>query len=472
MPPERPASPPHLYPGSGLDAAVVPTFTAEPGMMPSDRLPEHELAPELAHQLVHDELMLDGNARLNLATFVTTWMEPHAAALMAQTADKNMIDKDEYPRTAELERRCTRMLADLWHAPDPRTVPGCSTAGSSEACMLAGLAFKRRWSARVGASSGRRPNIVMGADVQVCWDKFANYFEVEARVVPMAGGRFHLDAEQARAHVDEDTIGVVAVLGSTFDGSYEPVADICAALDELADGGGPDVPVHVDGASGAMIAPFLDPDLVWDFRLPRVASINTSGHKYGLVYPGLGWVAWRDTAALPEDLIYRVNYLGDELATFTLNFSRPGAQVAAQYYQFLRLGRDGYTRVQQHCRDVATRLATELEALGPFRLLTRGEELPVFAAALDPAITHYSVFDISAGLREHGWQVPAYTFPPERTDLEVLRFVIRNGFTHSLADQLLADLRRVLARLARQQQPMRDAQTDSSFSHTGASSPG
>ncbi|MCD2196779.1 glutamate decarboxylase [Actinomycetospora endophytica] len=471
MPPEQPASPSsHLFPGSGLDAAVVPTFTAEPGMMPATVLPEHELAPELAHQLVHDELMLDGNARLNLATFVTTWMEPHAAALMAQTADKNMIDKDEYPRTAELERRCSRMLADLWHAPDPLTAPGCSTAGSSEACMLAGLAFKRRWSARVGPSSGRRPNIVMGADVQVCWDKFANYFEVEPRVVPMRGDRFHLDAEQALARVDEDTIGVVAVLGSTFDGSYEPVADICAALDDLAAGGGPDVPVHVDGASGAMVAPFLDEELVWDFRLPRVASINTSGHKYGLVYPGLGWVAWRDTAALPEDLIYRVNYLGDELATFTLNFSRPGAHVAAQYYQFLRLGRDGYTRVQQHCRDVATRLATQLGALGPFRLLTRGDELPVFAATLDPAITHYSVFDVSAGLREHGWQVPAYTFPAERTDLAVLRFVIRNGFTHSLADQLLADLRRVLARLDRQHGPLHDA-SDSSFSHTGAPSP-
>jgi glutamate decarboxylase len=220
-----------------------------------------------------------------------------------------------------------------------------------------------------------------------------------------------------------------------------------------------------------MIAPFLDPDLEWDFRLPRVASINTSGHKYGLVYPGLGWVAWRDAAALPEDLVYRVNYLGDELATFTLNFSRPGAHIAAQYYMFLRLGRDGYTRVQQHCRDVATRLADELEVLGPFSLLTRGDELPVVAATLHAGITHYSVFDISAGLREHGWQVPAYTFPPERTDLAVLRFVVRNGLTHSLAEQLLADLRRVLARLDRQDQPTHDARTDSSFSHTGAPSP-
>jgi glutamate decarboxylase len=457
------------YAGSGLDAALVPTFTAEPGRMPSHRLPEHELAPEVAHQLIHDELMLDGNARLNLATFVTTWMEPHAELLLAECADKNMIDKDEYPRTAELERRCVRMLADLWHAPDPATAPGCSTAGSSEAGMLAGLALKRRWAAR-GRGTGR-PNIVMGGNVQVCWDKFANYFEVEPRLVPMSGERFHLDAEQALAHVDEDTIGVVAVLGSTFDGSYEPVAEICAALDDLAARGGPDVPVHVDGASGAMIAPFLDPDLVWDFRLPRVASINTSGHKYGLVYPGLGWVAWRDADALPEELVYRVNYLGDELATFTLNFSRNGGPVAAQYYQFLRLGRDGFRRVQQHCRDVATRLAREIAGLGPFHLLTRGDELPVFAVTLDAGTTRYSVFDVSAGLREHGWQVPAYTFPPDRTDLAVLRFVVRNGFTHGLADQLLADLRRVLQRLERQPGPLRDAATDSSFSHTGDPAP-
>ncbi|HYZ38800.1 MAG TPA: glutamate decarboxylase [Pseudonocardiaceae bacterium] len=432
--------------------------------MPRDQLPELGMDAELAYQLVHDELMLDGNARLNLATFVTTWMDPQASELMAECADKNMIDKDEYPRTAELERRCVRMLARLWGAPDPDAAPGCSTTGSSEAGMLAGLALKRRWRARGGTGT---PNLVMGNNVQVCWDKFANYFEVEPRLVPMRGERFHLDAASALPHVDANTIGVVAVLGSTFDGSYEPVAQICAALDQLAADGGPDVPVHVDGASGAMIAPFLDRGLAWDFRLPRVASINTSGHKYGLVYPGVGWVVWRDTAALPEELIYRVNYLGDEMATFALNFSRPGAQVVAQYYQFLRLGRDGYRRVQQHCRDVATQLATELAALGPLRLLTDGSQLPVFAAALHDDITNYTVFDLSAGLREHGWQVPAYTFPADRTDLAVLRFVIRNGMTHDLAAVLLADLRGVLETVSHQQHSTRDPYRDASFAHDG-----
>jgi glutamate decarboxylase len=263
----------------------------------------------------------------------------------------------------------------------------------------------------------------------------------------MSGDRYHLDAEHAVALCDEDTIGVVAVLGSTFDGSYEPVAEIAAALDALATGGGPDVPVHVDGASGAMIAPFLDPDLVWDFRLPRVASINTSGHKYGLVYPGVGWVLWRDSDALPAELIFNVNYLGGNMPTFALNFSRPGAEVVAQYYTFFRLGRSGFTAVQQAARDVATYVAGQVEAMPQFRLLSRGDELPVFAFTTADEVSGWDVFAVSRALRERGWQVPAYTFPADRTDLSVLRIVCRNGFSHDLAEQLLGDLRSAVDQL-------------------------
>ena len=419
---------------------------AERLSLPTHRLAEDPVAPEVAYQLVHDELLLDGSARLNLATFVTTWMEPQADRLMAECADKNMIDKDEYPQTAELERRCVAILADLWHAPDPERAVGCSTTGSSEAGMLAGLALLRRWRARTGGS-GRSPNLVMGANVQVCWEKFCRYWDVAPRMVPMSGDRFHLDAEHAAALCDEDTIGVVAVLGSTFDGSYEPVADICAALDRLAADGGPDVPVHVDGASGAMVAPFLDPDLVWDFRLPRVASINTSGHKYGLVYPGVGWVLWRETDALPQELVFDVNYLGGSMPTFALNFSRPGAEVVAQYYNFARLGRAGYTAVQQAARDVATFLAGEIARMPQFRLLTRGDQLPVFAFTTTDRVQGWDVFAVSRLLRERGWQVPAYTFPPDREDLAVLRVVCRNGFGHDLATQLVEHLRAVVEEL-------------------------
>ncbi|MFF8603292.1 glutamate decarboxylase [Streptomyces sp. NPDC015232] len=434
---------------------------------PRHRLPDRPMPPMNAYQLVHDELMLDGNSRLNLATFVTTWMEPQAGVLMAECRDKNMIDKDEYPRTAELERRCVAMLAHLWNAPDPAAAVGCSTTGSSEACMLAGMALKRRWARRnADRYPGARPNLVMGVNVQVCWEKFCNFWEVEPRLVPMRGDRFHLDAESAAALCDENTIGVVAVLGSTFDGSYEPVAEICAALDELRERTGTDVPVHVDGASGGMVAPFLDEDLVWDFRLPRVASINTSGHKYGLVYPGVGWALWRSPAELPEELVFRVNYLGGDMPTFALNFSRPGAQVVAQYYTFLRLGRAGYRAVQQTSRDVARTLAERVEALGDFRLLTRGDQLPVFAFTTAPDVTAFDVFDVSRRLRERGWLVPAYTFPPDREDLSVLRIVCRNGFSADLANLLAEDLERLLPELRRQPHPFTlDKRAATSFHH-------
>ncbi|MEU6079969.1 glutamate decarboxylase [Streptomyces sp. NPDC047108] len=428
---------------------------------PKHRLPDGPMPPGTAFQLVHDELMLDGNSRLNLATFVTTWMEPQAGTLMGICRDKNMIDKDEYPRTAELEQRCVAILADLWNAPDPASAVGCSTTGSSEACMLAGMALKRRWmrqALRRGKDSRypghARPNLVMGANVQVCWDKFCNFWEVEARQVPMEGDRFHLDPQAAADLCDENTIGVVTVLGSTFDGSYEPVGEVCAALDALQERTGLDVPVHVDGASGAMIAPFLDEDLVWDFRLPRVASINTSGHKYGLVYPGVGWALWRDNDALPEELVFRVNYLGGDMPTFALNFSRPGAQVAAQYYTFLRLGREGFRAVQQTSRDVARSLAERIESMGDFHLLTYGSELPVFAFTTTPDVTSYDVFDVSRRLREKGWLVPAYTFPPNRQDLSVLRVVCRNGFSADLADLFVEDLAALLPELREQPAPL------------------
>jgi glutamate decarboxylase len=411
--------------------------------------------------------MLDGNARMNLATFVTTWMEPQAEKLMAECFDKNMIDKDEYPQTAELESRCVHILSRLWHAPDPEEATGCSTTGSSEAAMLGGLALKRRWQERRRAEGApaEAPNIVMGINVQVCWEKLANYWDVEMRLVPMEGDRFHLSAEEAVKLCDENTIGVVPVLGSTFDGSYEPVKEICAALDDLQATTGLDVPVHVDGASGAFIAPFLDPDLEWDFRLPRVASINVSGHKYGLVYPGVGWVVWRESAALPEDLIFWVNYLGDNMPTFALNFSRPGAQVVGQYYNFLRLGFDGYRQVQAYARDVATSLSARIGGLGPFELVTKGDELPVFAFKLADGIDNYTVFDVSNALRERGWLLPAYTFPKNREDLAALRVVVKRGFSHDMADLLIQDLERQLPRLQKQPEPVHDSSTAAGFHH-------
>jgi glutamate decarboxylase len=441
-----------------------PTERARPS--PKHRIPDRPMAAEMAYEIIHDELMLDGNARLNLATFVTTWMEPQAEKLMAECFDKNMIDKDEYPQTAELEMRCVNMLSCLWNSPDTDSATGCSTTGSSEAAMLGGLALKLRWQQRRRADgeSADRPNMVMGINVQICWEKICNYFEVEPRYVPMEGNRFHLSGEEAVKLCDENTIGVVAVLGSTFDGSYEPVAEISDALDKLQERTGLDVPIHVDGASGGMIAPFLDPDLLWDFRLPRVASINTSGHKYGRVYPGVGWAIWREPDALPEDLVFRVNYLGGDMPTFALNFSRPGAQIVAQYYNFLRLGFEGYRRVQQECRDMATHVSGAIAELGPFELITGGTELPVFAFKVREEVENFSTFDVSSGMRERGWQVPAYSFPKNREDLVALRVVVRNGYSRDPADMFIDDLKRLVERLEKQPSPAHD-EVYTSFSH-------
>jgi len=444
----------------------VDVFT-EVGRVPRHRMPTDEMDAEVAYQIVHDELMLDGNARLNLATFVGTWMEPQALRLMSETFDKNMIDKDEYPQTAEMEMRCVDMLSRLWHAPDPNDAPGCSTTGSSEAAMLGGLALKRRWqqARRAAGKPADHPNIVMGINVQVCWEKLANYWDIEPRLVPMEGDRFHLSASEAVKLCDENTIGVIAVLGSTYDGSYEPVEKICHALDDLEERTGLDIPVHVDAASGGFVAPFLDPELAWDFRLKRVASINASGHKYGLVAPGVGWVIWRDEKALPEDLIFMVNYLGDNMPTFALNFSRPGSQIVAQYYNLLRLGFDGYRRVQAYAREVAIHLAGEIAELGPFELITRGDELPVFAFTLKDDVRNFSVFDVSNAVRERGWQVPAYTFPANRTDLAALRVVVKRGFSHDMADLFIADVKRQMPRLERQREPLVDPNAAAGFRH-------
>ncbi len=450
------------------ELTVVPRFTrAGMQQVPRNRLPDKEMLPGTAYQIVMDEVMLDGNARFNLATFVTTWMDEEADKLYAATFDKNMIDKDEYPQTAEIESRCVSMLADLWHAPRAAEPVGTSTTGSSEGCMLAGLALKRRWQ-RARGEAGKpadRPNIVMGANVQVVWEKFANYWDVEPRYVPLEGNVFHLTAERLLEHVDENTIGVVAVLGSTMDGSYEPVREICEKLDEYEASSGVSVPVHVDAASGGFIAPFVQPDLIWDFRLDRVVSIQSSGHKFGLVYPGVGWVLWRDEEHLPEDLVFHVNYLGGDMPTFALNFSRPGAQVVLQYFQFLRLGRDGYRLVQQACQDVAKHISSALDAMPQFEVITDGTDLPVVCFSLARQVSKYDVYDVSRKLRERGWLVPAYTMPPKREDLAVLRVVARNGFSHDMADLFLRDLRNAVRWLDDLETAMPHEEHSSGFHH-------
>ncbi|QQE79815.1 glutamate decarboxylase [Alicyclobacillus sp. SO9] len=430
------------------DLSVNPMFAQESKeAIPRFHMRDEGMLPETAYQIIHDEIALDGNARLNLATFVSTWMEPAANRLYTESFDKNMIDKDEYPQTAAIEERCVRILADLWHSPEPQKTLGVSTTGSSEACMLAGLALKRRWQntrKEQGKSTGQ-PNIVFSSAVQVVWEKFANYWDVEPRYVNVTEEHPYLDAEGVLNAVDENTIAVVPILGVTYTGLYEPVLEIAKALDDLEERTGLNIPIHVDAASGGFIAPFLQPDLVWDFQIPRVKSINVSGHKYGLVYPGLGWVIWREAEDLPEDLIFRVSYLGGNMPTFALNFSRPGAQVLLQYYNFLRLGREGYYEVQKTCQSVAHFLSGEIRKMEPFHLVTDGSDIPVFAWRLKDNYTgNWNLYDLSRQLRMYGWQVPAYPMPEGMEDTTIMRVVVRNGLSMDLAHLFLMNLKQAV----------------------------
>jgi glutamate decarboxylase len=425
--------------------AVAPAYTQRLDLepIPKFQMPEDGAQPQVAYRLIHDELLLDGSSRLNLATFVTTWMEPEADRLMAEAFDKNMIDKDEYPQTAEIERRCVNMVAHLFHAPDdPGTdAVGASTIGSSEAVMLAGLAMKWHWRA-ARAAEGKptdAPNLILGSNVQVVWEKFCRYWDVEPRYIPVQKGRYVIEPDEVLSRIDENTVGVVAILGTTYTGEFEPIEAIHDAIVAHNAESGFGVPLHIDAASGGFVAPFLHPHLRWDFRLPNVVSINVSGHKYGLVYPGVGFVIWRSAAFLPEDLIFHVNYLGGDMPTFTLNFSRPGNQIVGQYYNFLRLGHAGYGLVMHALRDLAVHTSSRIAELGPFELLSDGSATPVFAFAVKEGIP-FTVFDVSDRLRAKGWQVPAYTMPDNATDVAVLRIVVREGFSFDLAEDLLADL--------------------------------
>lgn len=433
-------------------------------VIPKGRLPQSPMPAGVAAGIIRSRLLLDGRAALNLATFCTTTAEPELEQIYADTASINLMNREEYPASSEIEQECINILAKLWHEDDGRFV-GCSTSGSSEAAMLAGLAMLRYWreTRHRGEDTGA-PNLVFGSHVHVCWPKFCNYWSVQPRVLPLEPGRTTLDPATVAACVDHNTIGVVAVLGSTQDGRYDPVADIASALDGVAAAGGPDVPVHVDAASGGFVAPFLDVDTPWDFCLKRVVSINASGHKFGLVYPGAGWSLWRDPQYLPTSLIFDCNVLGGHHPTFTLNFSRPASGVIAQYYQFLRNGLDGYRLIAQRCQETARYVAAGVQRIGPYDLIADGEDLPVVAfQVIDPHDAGFTVYHLSEALKADGWHVPAYRMPPNLEHIDVIRVVCRQGFTIDLAAKFLESLTRHTERLAAHPYPLPGATIAPSF---------
>ncbi|NGX61476.1 MAG: Glutamate decarboxylase [Chlamydiae bacterium] len=411
-------------------------FFEEP--IPKYSLPEKGMPANAAYQLIHDELNLDANPSLNLATFVTTWMEPEATQLIQESLHKNFIDHDEYPQSEKIQTRCVNMLARLFNAPDEANTMGTATIGSSEAIMLALLGHKWAWKKRRQAEgkSVERPNVIFGAHAHICWEKFAKYFDVEMRVVPVDEGSYTLRIEKVEPLIDENTICVGGIVGSTYTGEIDPIQVLNSLLVTIKREKGWDIPLHIDAASGGFILPFTNPKFVWDFRLEQVQSINVSGHKFGLVYPGVGWILWKEKKDFPDDLIYKVDYLGGWMPTYTLNFSRGSGGIIAQYYNFLRLGREGYTNIMQNSLNNARYLSQLLQKDGRFTLINRGEELPIVIMRLAPSVEGYTVFDLSEKVREKGWILSAYTLPKNAEEVAVLRVVVRENFSHDMAELL------------------------------------
>ncbi len=428
-------------------------------------IPEHEHNPHAIYQLIADELLLDGNSRQNLATFCQTWLEPEIQELMKLSIDKNIVDKDEYPQTAEIESRCVHILGDLWGADE--NMIGTSTTGSSEAAMLGGLAMLWNWRDKQKTLNKPidKPNLITGP-VQVCWHKFARYWDVELREIPMEDGRYIMNSEQVIKRCDENTIGVVPTLGVTFTGQYEPVLEVSEALDKLQQKTNLNIPIHVDAASGGFLAPFIQKELKWDFRIQRVKSINASGHKFGLSPLGVGWIIWQNKEDLPEKLIFNVNYLGGNMPDFALNFSRPGGQVVSQYYNFLRLGKEGYTKVHSTCRSIAMHIASKIEKMGHFDIIYDGSDgIPAISWKLKNNNYNFTLFDLEERLRIRGWQVAAYTLPANLEDLVIQRILIRHGFSYDMADLLLKDFQQAVKFLLSHSNPSYSSDNIGGFSH-------
>jgi glutamate decarboxylase len=417
-------------------------FTDE---IPAHAIPAGSMPARAAYQLIHDELNLDGNPALNLASFVTTWMEPEARQLATEALNRNFVDQDEYPQTEEIHHRVVSMMGDLLNAPAEGEPCGTATIGSSEAIMLGLLAHKWSWRQRRG-DEGARPNVVYGADVHTCWEKFTRYFDVEQRVIPLTPERHTIGPAEVENRIDENTIAVGAILGTTFTGQVDDVEGIDELLRGVREERGWDIPIHVDAASGGFIAPFSYPDLKWDFRLEQVRSINVSNHKFGLVYPGMGTVVFRDVDAVPEELVFKINYLGGEMANYSLNFSRASNAVLLQYYNFLRLGRVGYERIVANLMSNAGRLEETLTASSRFELLNDARYLPVVVVRATGK-AGVDVFELSERLRERGWIVPAYTLPPDAESVAVLRMVVKENFSRDMAEMLSADVETELARI-------------------------
>jgi len=414
--------------------------------LPKYQLSQKSINPELAYQLIKDDLLDEGSARLNLATFCQTYMEPAAVRIMSETLEKNAIDKSEYPQTTDLENRCVNIIADLWNAPQDMAFIGTSTVGSSEACMLGGLAMKFSWrktAEKFGLNiNEKKPNLVISSGFQVCWEKFCVYWDIEMRLVPMDENHMSLNMDTVMDYVDDYTIGIVAIMGITYTGKYDDVKKLDELVETYNQTTDFKISIHVDAASGGLFAPFIHPDLEWDFRLKNVISINTSGHKYGLVYPGVGWIIWKDKIFLPSELVFKVSYLGGDIPTMAINFSRSSSHIIGQYFNFLSYGYDGYREIHQRTRNVAKYIADEVAKIGLFEIYNDGDSIPIVCWKMkESADKKWTLYDLADRLRINGWQVPAYPLPNDMSNIIIQRVVIRQDLSLQLAELFVENLK-------------------------------
>lgn len=417
--------------------------------MPKTKLCKNPVAPKVAYRLIKDELMDEGNARLNLATFCQTYMEDKATELMSETLEKNAIDKSEYPQTTEIENRCVDIISDLWNTPKNMNSIGTSTVGSSEACMLGGMAMKFRWrkeAEKLGINiNAKKPNIIISSGYQVCWEKFCVYWDVEMRTVPMDQDHMSINVEMVSDYIDEYTIGIVGILGLTYTGKFDDIKALDKVVEIYNKNHESKVYIHVDAASGGLFTPFIEPSLEWDFRLNNVVSINTSGHKYGLVYPGIGWIVWKDKSFLPKELIFEVSYLGGKMPTMAINFSRSASQIIAQYYNFLRFGFKGYEEIHTRTKNVAMYISREIKATGYFEILNNGKNIPIVCYKLkNYSNIEWTLYDLADCLLMKGWQVPAYPLPQNLDSTIIQRIVCRADLSHDMAGLFIRDFKNAI----------------------------
>lgn len=430
------------------DTYSTPIFgiTKDNYSIPKYKINENSIAPNVAYRMIKDELMNEGNARLNLATFCQTYMEDEATKLMAETLEKNAIDKSEYPQTTELENRCVNIISDLWNVPKNMNFLGTSTVGSSEACMLGGMSMKFRWreqAQKLGIDMNKKkPNLIISDGYQVCWEKFCVYWDIEMRTIPMDKDNLSLNIDKVFDYVDEYTIGIIGILGITYTGKFDDIRALDAALEKYNNTHDIKVYIHVDAASGGFFTPFIDPELLWDFRLKNVVSINASGHKYGLVYPGIGWILWKDQEYLPKDLIFEVSYLGGKMPTLAINFSRSASQIIGQYYNFLRFGFEGYKKIHERTKDVAMYISKEIEKTGLFTIYNNGNNLPIVCYKLKENLgIKWNLYDLSDRLSMKGWQIPTYPLPKNLSHEAIQRIVCRSDLGYNLAELLINDFK-------------------------------